>query len=132
MGVCKPSQSSQEGSLNELLQHILSLLSHGKQNEFGLANSTYTRFVQQVCRDFPREHAPVVLTPLLYPMESEVSAESLLRSSAMDTACCWRTTKRSSTRRTERESSSASGVRKVQGPEEGPIRSGHPSGAARV
>ncbi|KAL9694269.1 hypothetical protein quinque_013554 [Culex quinquefasciatus] len=97
----KPSQSSQEGSLNELLQHILSLLSHGKQNEFGLANSTYTRFVQQVCRDFPREHAPVVLTPLLYPMESEVSAESLLRSSAMDTACCWRTTKEAQQRRTE-------------------------------
>ncbi|KAL1376153.1 hypothetical protein pipiens_017059 [Culex pipiens pipiens] len=82
----EPSQSSQEGSLNELLQHILSVLSHGKQSEFGLANSTYTRFVQQVCRDFPREHAPVVLTPLLYPMESEVLAESLLRSSVMDTA----------------------------------------------
>ncbi|KAL9700386.1 hypothetical protein quinque_003827 [Culex quinquefasciatus] len=65
-------QSSQEGSLNELLQHILSVLSHGKQSEFGLANSTYTRFVQQVCRDFQREHAPVVLTPLLYPMESEL------------------------------------------------------------
>lgn len=93
----EPSQSSQEGSLNdvtpELLQHILSVLSHGKHREFGLADSTYARFVQQLCRDFPRERVPVVLAPLLYPEDSEVSAEavkansqSLLRSSVMDTA----------------------------------------------
>ncbi|KAL1402836.1 hypothetical protein pipiens_000941, partial [Culex pipiens pipiens] len=56
-------------------------MSHGKHREFGLVNSTYTRFVQQLCRDFPREHVPVVLTPLFYPEDSEVAAES----SVMDT-----------------------------------------------
>ncbi|XP_062547047.1 CCR4-NOT transcription complex subunit 1 isoform X2 [Armigeres subalbatus] len=91
------NQPTQEGSLNdvspELLQHILSLISHDKHLDFGLSDSTYGKFVQQLCRDFPRERVPLILAPLLYPENSELSAESvksntqsLLLSSIMDTA----------------------------------------------
>lgn len=88
---------SQEGSLNdvspELLQDILSVLSHNKHLEFGLADTTHNKFIQQLCRDFPRDRVPLILAPLLYTENSEVSAESvknnsesLLRTSIMDTA----------------------------------------------
>lgn len=91
------TEPTQEGSLNdvspELLQHILSLISHDRHRDFGLSDSTYGKFVQQLCRDFPRERVPLILAPLLYPENSELSAESvkansqsLLRSSIMDTA----------------------------------------------
>ncbi|XP_053697550.1 CCR4-NOT transcription complex subunit 1 [Sabethes cyaneus] len=93
----EPNQSNQEGSLNdvspELLQHILSLVSHGKHRELGLSDTTYGKFLQQLCRDFPRDRVPIILAPLLYSEDSEISAESvklnsqaLLRSSVMDTA----------------------------------------------
>ncbi|XP_055592408.1 CCR4-NOT transcription complex subunit 1 [Uranotaenia lowii] len=92
----EPSQPGQEGSLNdvspEFLQHIVALLSHGKHRRFGLADTTWSKFVHQLCRDFPRDRVPLVLAPLLYPEDSELSAESiklnsraLLRSTIMDT-----------------------------------------------
>lgn len=49
--------------------------------------------MQQLCRDFPRDRVPLILAPLLYAEDTEVSAQSvklnsqtLLRSSIMDTA----------------------------------------------
>lgn len=46
-----------------------------------------------MCRDFPRDHVPLILTPLLYLEESEISTESIIsnsqnifKSSIMDTS----------------------------------------------
>jgi CCR4-NOT transcription complex subunit 1 len=49
--------------------------------------------VKKLCRDFPRDHVPLILTPLLYLEESEITTESILlnsqnifKSSIMDTS----------------------------------------------
>ncbi|KAL1394508.1 hypothetical protein pipiens_011906 [Culex pipiens pipiens] len=71
----EPSQSSQEGRMNyvtpELLQHILSVLSHGKLREFGLD-------VRALC---------AAAVPGLSAGASVIAnSQSLLRSPVMDTA----------------------------------------------
>uniref|UniRef100_A0A1Y9H2G9 Uncharacterized protein n=1 Tax=Anopheles dirus TaxID=7168 RepID=A0A1Y9H2G9_9DIPT len=89
--------SNVDGSLNdvspEFLQQILSLISYGKHATYGLSDQTYDRFRQQLCRDFPRDRVPLVLAPLLYAENSEISAEilkinthSILQSSIMKTS----------------------------------------------
>uniref|UniRef100_A0A182JXB0 CHK kinase-like domain-containing protein n=1 Tax=Anopheles christyi TaxID=43041 RepID=A0A182JXB0_9DIPT len=91
------SGSNLEGSLNdvspEFLQQILSLISYGKHTTFGLTDQTYERFRLQLCRDFPRDRVPLILAPLLYTENSEISAEilkinthSILQSSIMKTS----------------------------------------------
>lgn len=86
-----------EGSLNdispELLQLILSLLSHGKHKKFGVTDLTHRKFVVQFCRDFPRDRVPLILAPLIYSEDTEVSAEKMsansqgiLTSAIMDTS----------------------------------------------
>lgn len=88
---------SQEGTLTdispELLQLLLSLLAYGKHIHFNLTDSIYSKFTSKLCRDFPRDHVPLILTPLLYLEESEISTESILsnsqnifKSSIMDTS----------------------------------------------
>lgn len=88
---------NQEGSLNdispELLQLILSLLSHGKHKKFGLSDIAYKKFVNQLARDFPRDRVPLILAPLIYTEDTEVSAEKMsansqgiLTSAIMDTS----------------------------------------------
>lgn len=89
--------SAHEGTLTdispELLQLLLSLLAYGKHTNFNLSDSTYNKFLKKLCRDFPRDHVPLILTPLLYLEESETSSESILsnsqnlfKSSIMDTS----------------------------------------------
>uniref|UniRef100_A0A240PK76 Uncharacterized protein n=1 Tax=Anopheles epiroticus TaxID=199890 RepID=A0A240PK76_9DIPT len=72
---------------------ILSLISYGKHTTYGLTDQTYERFRQQLCRDFPRDRVPLILAPLLYRENSEISAEilkinthSILQSSIMKTS----------------------------------------------
>lgn len=88
---------NQEGGLNdispELLQLILSLLSHEKYQKFGLTDSVYNKFVCQLSRDFPRDRVPLILAPLIYTEDTEVSAEKMsansqgiLTSAIMDTS----------------------------------------------
>lgn len=48
---------------------LLSLLSPDKYESFGLPKSVYDKFIQQLCHDFPRDHVPLVLAPLLYAAE---------------------------------------------------------------
>lgn len=72
---------------------ILSLISHGKHSKFGLTDIIYSKFINQLCRDFPRDLVPLILAPLLYAEDIEVSAEKMsinsqgiLTSAIMDTS----------------------------------------------
>lgn len=72
---------------------LLSILAYGKHLNFALTDSLYSKFTKKLCRDFPRDHVPLILTPLLYLEESEISIESILsnsqnifKSSIMDTS----------------------------------------------
>lgn len=88
---------NQEGGLNdispELLQLILSLLSHGKYKKLGLSEVVYNKFIGQLARDFPRDRVPLILAPLIYTEDTEISAEKMsansqgiLTSAIMDTS----------------------------------------------
>lgn len=87
----------QEGTLTdispELLQLLLSLNAYGKHLNYNLSESIYNKFLKKLCRDFPRDHVPLILTPLLYLEDSEISTESVLlnsqnifKSNIMDTS----------------------------------------------
>lgn len=89
--------TNQEGSLSDIspenLQLILTLLSHDKYKQYGITEATYTQFELQFARDFPPEHCPLVLAPLIYRDNSNIPAErisseaqSILESSVMDTS----------------------------------------------
>lgn len=91
------AHSNQEGSLNdispELLQLILSLLSHDKYKKYGISELTHKKFVSQFSRDFPRERCPLILAPLIYSENTEISADKMsansqgiLTSAIMDTS----------------------------------------------
>lgn len=91
------SRANQEGSLSdispELLQLILSLLSHDKYRNYDIPEQTYKKFLKHICRDFPRERCPLILAPLIYTEDTEISAEKLsansqgiLTSAIMDTS----------------------------------------------
>lgn len=91
------AHSNQEGSLNdispELLQLILSLLSHDKYKKYGISELTHTKFVSQFSRDFPRERCPLILAPLIYSENTEIPADKMsansqgiLTSGIMDTS----------------------------------------------
>ncbi|XP_055686768.1 CCR4-NOT transcription complex subunit 1 isoform X2 [Lutzomyia longipalpis] len=77
-----PSRPNQEGSLNdiapELLQVIISVISHGKHAQFGLSDVIYDKFITHLCRDFPRDRVPLILAPLLYAEEPEVPADRIV------------------------------------------------------
>lgn len=88
---------NQEGGLNdispELLQLILSLLSHAKYKKLGLSEVVYNKFIGQLARDFPRDRVPLILAPLIYTEDTEISAEKMsansqgiLTSAIMDTS----------------------------------------------
>lgn len=91
------SRAPSEGTLTdispELLQLLLSLIAYGKHTLYNLSDSIYNKFIKKLCRDFPRDHVPLILTPLLYLEESEISIDSILsnsqnifKSSIMDTS----------------------------------------------
>ncbi|GAB0100187.1 CCR4-NOT transcription complex subunit 1 [Sergentomyia squamirostris] len=92
-----PSLPNQEGSLNdivpELLQVIISVISHGKHRHFGLSDVIYNKFITHLCRDFPRDRVPLILAPLLYREETEFGADKMsgtnpgiMSSAIMDTS----------------------------------------------
>lgn len=91
------AHSNQEGSLSdtspELLQLILSLLSHDKYKKYGVSELTHKKFVSQFSRDFPRDRCPLILAPLIYSENTEISADKMsansqgiLTSAIMDTS----------------------------------------------
>lgn len=90
-------RANQEGSLSdispELLQLIISLVSHGKHTRFHLADGFHQQFIKQLARDFPRDRVPLILAPLIYTEDTEVSVEimsansqGILTSAIMDTS----------------------------------------------
>lgn len=92
-----PDPASQDGGLidisPELLQLILTLLSHEKYRTYGITDATYRKFLVQFGRDFPPDRCPLVLAPLIYNVNTDIPAEdmsastqSLLTSSIMDTS----------------------------------------------
>lgn len=91
------AHSNQEGSLNdltpELLQLILSLLTRDKYKKYGISELTHKKFVSQFSRDFPQERCPLILAPLIYSENTEISADKMsansqgiLTSAIMDTS----------------------------------------------
>lgn len=91
------AHSNQEGSLNdltpELLQLILSLLARDKYKKYGIPELTHKKFVAQFSRDFPQERCPLILAPLIYSENTEISADKMsansqgiLTSAIMDTS----------------------------------------------
>lgn len=89
----RPSEGTLTDISPELLQLLLSLIAYGKHTSFNLSDSIYNKFIKKLCRDFPRDHVPLILTPLLYFEESEISIDSILsnsqnifKSSIMDTS----------------------------------------------
>lgn len=60
---------------------MLSLISHGRHTEYGLSEAIYNKFIKHLCRDFPRDHVPLILTPLLYFEETEISTDNILANS---------------------------------------------------
>lgn len=45
---------------------ILSLLSHEKYKQYNITEVVYSKFTEQLCKDFPKERVPLILAPLLY------------------------------------------------------------------
>lgn len=90
------SRPNQEGTLTdispELLQLLLSLIAYGRHTNYSLTDITYSKFTKQLCRDFPRDHVPLILAPLLYSEESELStdilsnSQNIFKSSIMDSS----------------------------------------------
>jgi CCR4-NOT transcription complex subunit 1 len=88
--------SSQDLNLNdispELLQLILSVLSHEKYRQFNITEIVYNKFIDQLCKDFPKDRVPLILAPLLYTEnfgidpEAIISAETDINSEIMDTS----------------------------------------------
>ncbi|XP_031617580.1 CCR4-NOT transcription complex subunit 1-like [Contarinia nasturtii] len=75
------NQSTPEGGLSdispELLQLVLSLLSHDKYKNYDITELTYKKFITQISGDFPRERCPLILAPLIYRENTEISAEKM-------------------------------------------------------
>lgn len=75
------------------MQLILSLLSRDKYKKYGISELTHKKFVSQFSRDFPRERCPLILAPLIYSENTEISADKMsansqgiLTSAIMDTS----------------------------------------------
>lgn len=89
--------SSQDLNLNdispELLQLILSVLSHDKYKQYNITEIVYTKFIDHLCKDFPKDRVPLILAPLLYtdnfgidPEQQALADTDLLNSDIMDTS----------------------------------------------
>ncbi|XP_044732731.1 CCR4-NOT transcription complex subunit 1 isoform X2 [Chrysoperla carnea] len=68
--------SSQQEGLHDTSPEILHLILSSaieKSKELGISQETITEFIRSLQRDFPREHVPIVLAPLLYSSEAELS-----------------------------------------------------------
>ena len=59
----------------EVLHLLLSHLLQGSEEEVGVSKETIETFVQTLRRDFPRERVPVVLAPLLYREQQDITED---------------------------------------------------------
>ena len=59
----------------EVLHLLLSYLLQGSEEDVGVAKESVNTFVQTLRRDFPRERVPVVLAPLLYREQLDITEE---------------------------------------------------------
>ncbi|KAL1130932.1 hypothetical protein AAG570_012173 [Ranatra chinensis] len=76
------STSITEGGLHDTTPEVLHLilnkvLSEGSE-QFGITNETKEVFLRNLRRDFPRDLVPIVLAPLLYTDNSELSMDKLI------------------------------------------------------
>lgn len=72
------SSSQHEGGLHETTPEVLHLIISvilKNPKEVGLTNDIHTTFLKTLQRDFPKDLVPVVLAPLVYPEQSELSPE---------------------------------------------------------
>lgn len=53
--------------------HLILIETLKDQNSYGLSSETKEKFLKNLKRDFPRELVPVVLAPLLYPGDGEIT-----------------------------------------------------------
>lgn len=59
----------------EVLHLLLSHLLQGSEEEVGVSKDSIETFVQTLRRDFPRERVPVVLAPLLYREQQDITED---------------------------------------------------------
>ncbi len=59
----------------EVLHLLLSYLLQGSEEEVCVAKESVNTFVQTLRRDFPRERVPVVLAPLLYRDQLDITED---------------------------------------------------------
>ncbi|KAJ8969734.1 hypothetical protein NQ317_006395, partial [Molorchus minor] len=72
------SSRQHEGGLHETTPEVLHLILSAvlkTPKEVGITNDIHTTFLKTLQRDFPKELVPVVLSPLVYPEQCELSPE---------------------------------------------------------
>lgn len=72
------STRQHEGGLHETTPEVLHLILSAillSPKDVGLSTDTHEAFLRTLQRDFPKELVPVVLAPLLYPTESQLTPE---------------------------------------------------------
>jgi len=71
--------STIEGGFNDLaievLHMLLSYLISGSEEEIGVAPDCIQTFIETLRCDFPRERVPVVLAPLLYREQQDITED---------------------------------------------------------
>ena len=71
--------SGLEGGFGDLAIEVLHiLLSHlilDPEEEVGVSSDSVQTFIETLRRDFPRERVPVVLAPLLYREEQDITED---------------------------------------------------------
>ncbi|KAL0280391.1 UNVERIFIED_CONTAM: hypothetical protein PYX00_001693 [Menopon gallinae] len=68
----------QEGGLHDTTPEVLHLiLTSLAQDKFSISVESKTIFWKRLQRDFPREHVPVILAPLLYPYRPDLPMEKV-------------------------------------------------------
>nr|XP_046203575.1 CCR4-NOT transcription complex subunit 1 isoform X23 [Oncorhynchus gorbuscha] len=73
---------NQEGGFQDIAIEVLHLLlSHllfGQKGASGVGQEQIDAFLRTLCRDFPQERCPVVLSPLLYPEKLDILMDRIL------------------------------------------------------
>lgn len=72
------STRQHEGGLHETTPEVLHLILSAilqSPKDVGLSTDTHSAFLRTLQRDFPKDLVPVVLAPLLYPTESQLTPE---------------------------------------------------------
>ncbi|XP_066906424.1 CCR4-NOT transcription complex subunit 1 isoform X2 [Halyomorpha halys] len=79
------NSSATEGGLHdttpEVLHIIITQVISDSSEQLGVTSETKEAFFRNLCRDFPRDLVPIVLAPLLYSDNSELSMDKLLSDS---------------------------------------------------